>query len=162
MSNRYQGTSRRTVSLFTILILISVLIPRIGWSDSRAARSYPELGVLVTGIVQPSIGYWWGQTGMRVSGMYWDDAHHELHLNLGYSFRDTGKAQHSINILTSRVTGRDPGTDYDYAATGLAYSLNYRGFFVELGIARPWKDWEGNLANDPFIPSGYWGYIYRF
>ena len=71
----------------------------------------------------------------------------------------TGKTQHSINLLTSWIAGSDPGADYRYGATGIAYSLNYRGIFLELGLAMPWRDDIGNLANDPVVPCGYLGYI---
>lgn len=88
--------------------------------------------------------------------------HHEFHLNIGYKLYDSDKAQHSVNLLTSRVAGSDPGADYRYWATGVAYGVNYRGFFLEIGLARPWKDDLGNLDDDPVIPCGYLGYLYRF
>ncbi len=129
------------------------------WADENDNLSYPELGITTSG---PSIGYWWGRTGLRVTGMYADKDHHELHLNIGYAFADSAKVQQSINLLTSWAAGSDPGADYRYGATGIAYSLNYRGFFVEAGLALPWRDDLGNLAHDPVVPCGYWGYIYRF
>jgi hypothetical protein len=129
------------------------------WADENDQQSYPEVGITTSG---PSIGYWWGRTGVRVTGMYINKAHHELHLNLGYAFADSAKVQQSLNLLTSWVVGSDPGADYQYGATGIAYALNYRGFFVEIGLAHPWRDDIGNLENDPVIPCGYLGYIYRF
>jgi hypothetical protein len=94
--------------------------------------------------------------------MYVSKNEHEFHLNLGYAFADSAKVQQSINLLTSWMVGSDPGADYRYGATGIAYSLNYRGFFVEIGLALPWRDDLGNLADDPVVPCGYLGYIYRF
>lgn len=94
--------------------------------------------------------------------MYLNKDHHEYHLNFGYQLRDSGRVQHSINLLTSWVAGSDPGADYRYGATGIAYSLNYRGVFLEIGLARPWRDDLGNLADDFVIPCGYWGYVHRF
>ena len=44
----------------------------------------------------------------------------------------------------------------------IAYGVNYKGFFLELGLALPWEDELGNLADDPVIPCGYIGYLYRF
>ena len=125
--------------------------------------SYPELGITTTFlIIHPSIGYWWDRTGLRFTGMYLAMDHHEFHLNIGHRLYDSEKVQHSINLLTSWVAGSDPGADYRYGATGIAYGLNYRGFFLEIGLARPWRDDLGNLANDPVVPCGYWGYIHRF
>lgn len=124
--------------------------------------SYPEVGVVLGGILQPSIGYWWGRKGIRVSGMYLDKDKKEFHLNFGYILSDSKKTQRSINLLTSRVVGSDPGADYNYGATGIAYSQNYKGFFFALGLGWPWKDDIGNLSDDPVIPVGYLGYIHRF
>jgi hypothetical protein len=132
-------------------------------AEEKKQLSYPELGLTTSSLViHPSIGYWWGRTGLRFTGMYLDTEHQEFHLNIGYGLYDSEKVQHSINLLTSWVAGSDPGADYRYGATGMAYSLNYRGFFLEIGLARPWRDDVGNLANDPVIPCGYWGYIHRF
>ena len=128
-------------------------------ADENDHLSYPEVGITTSG---PSVGYWWGRTGLRLTGMYVNKDHHEFHLNIGYAFADSAKVQQSINVLTSWVAGSDPGADYRYGATGIAYSLNYRGFFLEAGLARPWRDDLGNLAHDPVVPCGYLGYIYRF
>ena len=137
------------------------------WANNVEAKdkeqlSYLELGITASTIIHPSIGYWWGRTGLRVTGMYLDKDHHEYHVNIGYALYDSETMQHSINLLTSWVAASDPGADYRYAATGIAYSLNYKGFFFEIGLARPWRDDIGNLANDPVVPCGYWGYIHRF
>ena len=150
---------RRAVSAFAAFLML--------WASSIRAEendhlSYPELGITKSLLIHPSIGYWWGRRGLRLTGMYLNKDRHEFHLNLGYAFYDSAKVQHSINLLTSWVAGSDPGADYKYGATGIAYSLNYRGFFLEIGLARPWRDDLGNLANDPVIPCGYWGYIHRF
>lgn len=88
-------------------------------------------------------------------------------LNLGFKLSDNEKTQQSINLLAGRYVGSDPGADYDFAYTGIAYGLNfsilgYRGLFLELGIARILQDNLGNLADDPFVPSANIGYIYRF
>ena len=133
------------------------------WAEENGQLSYPELGITTSlMIVHPSIGYWWGRTGLRFSGMYLANDHQEYNLNIGYRLYDSKKVQHSINLLTSWVVGSDPGADYRYGATGIAYSINYRGIFIEIGLARPWRDDLGNLSNDPVVPCGYWGYIYRF
>jgi len=150
---------------------LRILVPAVLsvlWTGRVAAEegdqlSYPELGITTSSlIVHPSVGYWWGRTGLRLTGMYLNEDHHEYHLNIGYVLRESERTQHSINLLTSWVAGSDPGADYKYGATGVAYSLNYRGFFLELGLAVPWRDDLGNLAGDPVVPCGYWGYVHRF
>lgn len=130
--------------------------------NDKEQSSYPELGITKSIIIHPSIGYWWNKTGVRFTGIYLNEDHNEYHLNIGYELSDSQNVQHSINLLTSWVAGSDPGADYKYAATGIAYGLNYNGFFLEIGLALPWRDEIGNLAGDPIIPCGYWGYIYRF
>jgi hypothetical protein len=147
----------------SVLAVLSILEPDYISAGEKDQLSYLELGVTTsTLIIQPSIGYWWGRKGVRFTGMYLKKDQNELHLNIGYALYDSKKTQHSINLLTSRVAGSDPGADYKYWATGIAYSLNYRGFFFELGLAWPWKDYLGNLSDDPIVPCGYFGYIYRF
>ncbi len=145
------------------LAALSILRASYVRAEEKDQLSYPELGITTSSLIRhPSIGYWWGRTGLRFTGMYLNKDHHEFHLNIGYGLYDSEKVQHSINLLTSWVAGSDPGADYRYGATGIAYSLNYRGFFLEIGLARPWRDDLGNLANDPVVPCGYWGYMYRF
>lgn len=151
--------NKSALSAFVILSLFYTYAVK---ADQPKYPSYMELGITVSAIVHPSIGYWWGRKGLRVSGMYYDDDHYEYHLNMGYVLFNTEKAQHSVNLLTSWVVGSDPGADYHYGATGLAYGMNRKGFFFEIGLAIPWKDEIGNLADDPVIPCGYWGYIYQF
>lgn len=152
--------TRFVLSLFAILFIFG---PGNICAQENNQLSYPEIGITTSFlIIHPSIGYWWGPTGVRFSGMYLKKDHNEFHLNIGYALYDSEKVQHSINILTSWVAGSDPGADYRYGATGIAYALNWRGFFMEIGLAHPWRDDLGNLANDPVVPCGYFGYIYRF
>jgi len=152
--------SLTVLSVFTVLSILWI-------SDIKAGeKSYPsylELGITTSGLmIHPGIGYWFGRVGFRLTGMYLKKDSHEFHLNLGYMLRSSDKVQHGINLLTSRVVGSDPGADYKYWATGIAYSFNYRGLFIELGLAHPWKDDIGNLADDPVVPCGYLGYVHRF
>ncbi len=153
-------TIKVALSVFATLLILWMSNIR---AEEKGQLSYPELGITTSFlIINPSIGYWWGRTGVRFSGMYLNKDLHEFHLNIGYGLYDSKKVQHSINLLTSWVVGSDPGADYRYGATGIAYGLNYRGFFLEIGLAHPWRDDLGNLANDPVVPCGYLGYIYRF
>ena len=150
--------NRKVMSAFAALSIL--------WASHLMAdekeQSYLELGVAASTLIQPSIGYWWGRTGVRLTGMYLNEDHHEFHLYIGYGLYDSEKVQHSINLLTSWVVGSDPGADYRYAATGIAYGFNYKGLFLEIGLAVPWRDDLGNLADDPVVPCGYWGYMHRF
>ena len=149
--------------LFSAFAVVLILWSSRIWAEENDPLSYPELGLTSSMIIiHPSAGYWWGRTGLRFTGMYLANDQHVFHLNVGYRLYDSKKVQHSINLLTSWVVGSDPGADYRYGATGIAYSINFRGIFVEIGLARPWRDELGNLANDPVVPCGYWGYIYRF
>ena len=157
------GQSRLTGRMLSVLIMVCTHWAGSGLSKEARDLSYPELGLTTSFmLVHPSIGYWWNRTGVRLNGMYLNHDLHEFHVNIGYAFSESAKVQHSINLLTSWIAGSDPGADYRYTATGLAYSVNVRGFFLEIGLAHPWRDEIGNLKNDPVVPCGYFGYIYRF
>jgi len=44
----------------------------IAGAEEDRRLSYPELGLVFSGaLAQPSVGYWWGRTGVRLSGMYY-------------------------------------------------------------------------------------------
>lgn len=146
------------IALAALLILVAGNVK----ADNKEYPSYPELGIILGLGVHPAVGYWWGRMGIRFSGMYKNKDDKEYHLNFGYVLRDTGKVQQSINLLTSRIVGSDPGADYDFAATGIAYGLNYNGFFFEIGLGIPWRDEIGNVKDDPVVPVGYLGYVHRF
>ena len=139
------------------------------WSDESNLRdlqevSYPELGLTSYGI---NLCYWRERTGFRLSQYYLNEDRNGMMLNFGYKLSDNAKTQKSINLLAGRYVGSDPGGDYDYAYVGIAYGLNfsvlgYRGFFIELGMAKVLQDNLGNLADDPFVPCANIGYIFRF
>lgn len=160
-----------------ILSVVTVVSLLYGTSDMKADElnkrnnisdlkdaSYPELGLTTYGI---NLGYWYGRTGLRLSNYYLNETRNGMMLNLGYKLSDNEKTQQSINLVTGRYVGSDPGADYDFAYAGIAYGLNfsimgYRGFFMELGIGQVIQDNLGNLADDPFVPCAILGYIYRF
>ena len=161
-------------SILSAVIVASVLNGTSDtWSDEFNKKSklrdlkevsYPELGLTTYGI---NLGYWHKRTGLRLSHYYLNETRNEMMLNLGYKLSDNEKTQKSINLLAGRYVGSDPGADYDYAYVGIAYGLNfsilgYRGFFLELGMAKVLQDNLGNLADDPFVPCANIGYIYRF
>ncbi len=130
--------------------------------------SYFEAGLTsASSLITPALGYWFSAIGIRLSGMYVKRDLNELHLNVGYKLSDNEKTQHAINILASKIVGSDPGADYDYSQIGLAYSMNFsimghRGFFFELGLGGVVDDNLGNVEDEPFVPCGSFGYIYRF
>ncbi|MFC1550802.1 hypothetical protein ACFL46_05885 [Candidatus Neomarinimicrobiota bacterium] len=129
-------------------------------------ESYPELGMVFSSIMNPTIGYWFGSYGIRVAGMYLKENRNEFHLNLGYKILDNEKKQRSINILLSKIEGYDPGADYDFTSLGVAYSWNtlfgVRGLFAQLGMAKVLHDNLGNVKDEFLVPCGYIGYMYRF
>jgi len=129
-------------------------------------ESYPELGMVISAIMNPAFGYWFGPYGIRVAGMYNKENRNEFHLNLGYKILDNEKKQRSINILLSKIEGYDPGADYDFTSLGVAYSWNtlfgVRGLFAELGMAKVLHDNLGNVKDEFLVPCGYIGYMYRF
>jgi hypothetical protein len=149
-------------ALVTLLISITAFHASQVSAQEDHTQSYFELGLTASMLVHPSIGYWWGDRGLRVGGMYLESRHYEFHLNIGHVIKDINNVQHTLNVLTSRIVGSDLGAHYDYSSTGIAYGLNYKGAFLEIGLAVPWQDEIGNLDDDPIIPCGYWGYIYRF
>lgn len=132
-------------------------------SGAEVSTPTPELGVVLSGgLLNLTLGLWYGPVGIRVSGMYWRSDAHQFTLSLGYALSDTPTFHHCIGLTTSRVAHEDPGARYRYWATGLSYSVTYRGVFLELGLLHPWNDEVGNLQNTPVVPHGAIGYLHRF
>jgi len=149
-------------SLLLTVAIVMILSTNALGNEKQIKLAYPEVGITRSLLFRPSIGYWWNRAGVRLSGMYLEEDLHEFQLNFGYAFYESVKLQQSINLVTCWVVGSDPGADYRFGATGLAYNINYRGIFFELGLAVPWRDDIGNLEDDPVVPCMSWGYIYRF
>lgn len=148
---------------FTVLTALLILwAASIKAEEKKAYPSYWELGVGQSLLIEPIVGYRWGRVGVRFAGMYLTEDNHEYYFNLNYLLSDVDNVQRSINLVTKRVVGSDPGADYRFTSTGVVYGINYNGFFFEIGLSHPWQDELGNLANDPLLPSLYWGYIHRF
>jgi len=152
--------SKYAKSLFLSIVVLLMIGNNAFGAEEK--QSYPEVGITKSLLIRPSLGYWWNRTGVRLTGMYLNNDTHEFQFNFGYAFYDTVKLQQSVSLVTCWVVGSDPGADYRYGATGLSYSINYRGFFFELGLVKPWRDDIGNLENDFVVPCMNWGYIYRF
>jgi hypothetical protein len=140
-----------------------------GDSPPAAARlpadSYFEAGVELHPfiIVKPTLGYWCRSFGVRIGGGYLSGNRHDLRLDLGYKFGDDGRWRHAAHLVVGQTKGSDPGADYDYSYAGLAYELNYRGFYLELGLGKDFVDRVGNLDGDPVVPVGtLLGYLYQF
>lgn len=148
--------------ILSTLTVISILWASSVQAEEKDQQSYLELGIIASNLILPSIGYWRDRTGVRFTGMYLDEDNHEFQFNFGYEIKESENMQRTINLLTRWFVGSDPGADYRFASTGIAYGLNYKGFFLEIGLAVPWKDELGNLANDPVVPIANWGYIHRF
>ncbi len=145
------------------IIILFLMLAMPAASEERSRAVYPEAGILFSGIlVQPAAGFWYGRWGVRISGMYYRDDWYQFHFNLAWAFYDRPEIQQSLTIHTSHIAGSDPGAEYNFWSTGLTYSINFHGLFAELGLGVPWKDNLGNLKNDPVVPWGCLGYIYRF
>jgi len=147
--------------MFAVVFVMMLFANTLG-AEEQKKLSYPEVGITKSMLFRPSIGYWWNHAGVRFTGMYLNKDLHEFQFNFGYAFYDKVKLQQSINFVTCWVVGSDAGADYRYGASGLSYSINYRGLFFEFGLAMPWRDDIGNLENDLVVPCLNLGYIYRF
>lgn len=151
--------SRTEIFLFLSLILLLWGQPVSGEDE----LSYPEAGLTFSGLlVQPTFGWWFGRAGIRAGGMFYGSDNYRYFFNLAWAFFDKPNLQQSVNILTSHTVGSDPGADYDFWSTGIAYGINFYGFFLELGIGIPWRDNLGNVKDDPVVPCGCLGYLYQF
>jgi len=154
--------SKMIRNMLFMVVVVLMLCANALEAGEQIKLAYPEAGITRSMFFRPSIGYWWNHLGVRLSGMYLGEDEQDFQINLGYAFYEKIKLQQSINLVTCWVVGSDPGADYKFGASGLAYNINYRGFFFELGLAVPWRDDIGNLEDDPVVPCMSWGYIYRF
>jgi hypothetical protein len=130
-----------------------------------ASDSYFEAGLELNLFTYANLtlGYWFGHIGARITGGYIADDSNDVRFDLGYKFFDNGRWRHATHLVVGRTEGSDPGADYNYAYVGLAYELNYRGFYVELGLGKDFVDRIGNLDKDPVVPVGtLLGYLYQF
>ena len=119
---------------------------------SLTGESYTEVGVTFSHPLSLNgvAGYWLGPIGIRMTGMYLGSTDAGVQLNLGYKFIDNEKNRHSWGILL--------GWMYDAGYAGIAYHLNYRSFFAELG-------WAGIIGRHFRSSQGYLlqiGYMHRF
>ena len=126
--------------------------------------SYPELGWTSYGI---TLGYWHKRIGLRLANYYFDEDSNGMRINLGYKLSDNEKTQQSLNLVTGRFVGSDPGADYDFAYAGITYGINFSilrfsGLFFEIGLGNVLQDNLGNVADDPVVPCANIGYLYRF
>ena len=100
--------------------------------------SYPELGWTSYGI---TLGYWHKRIGLRLANYYFDEDRNGMRINLGYKLSDNEKTQQSLNLVTGRFVGSDPGADYDFAYAGITYGINFSilrfsGLFFEIGLGK--------------------------
>lgn len=103
--------------------------------DEQEFKSYPELGITLgsPALVQPEFSYWFGQSGLRFSGFYWDDLF-GFQLNIGIKLFDNGDVYHSISPLFGFTFRDDNVSDQKWIYLGAAYNLNLHGFFLEAGL----------------------------
>lgn len=163
--------SLAAASLLSVLAAPSAFSEGMSAADSTdppakpaASDSYFEAGLGFNPFTYAdlNLGYWFGNLGARVAGGYLAHDRNDVRLDLGYKFIDTGRWRHAAHLVVGQTEGSDPGADYNYSYVGLAYELNYRGFFAELGLGKDFVDRIGNLDGDPVIPVGTLGYLYPF
>ena len=176
-SSKRDGTwaSRTTTASLAIASALSVLLaspPAFADADSAGAArtpsasdSYVEAGLWLNPFTyaNPLLGVWLGHLGVHVSGSYLASDRYDMFADVGLKFVDNGRWRHAVHVIVGQTRGSDPGADYDYAYAGLAYELNFRGLFIELGLGKDFVDRLGNLEDDPVIPVGtLLGYAYQF
>ena len=121
--------------------------------------SYPEVGLITSGV---NAGYWHRGMGIRLSGYYFDENNNHLMLNLRHRLSGREDRQQSINLLLGNINTSEPWADYDFSYIGLAYGANYKGFSVEVGLAKALRDGLNNVKDELVLPYGTMGYVHRF
>lgn len=124
--------------------------------------SYFEMGTNIgmPATINVAIGYWFGPVGLRLSGMYWGEGTQKgtngVQFNAGYKLSDNAKSLQNLGVAVGREQG--PGCDWSYL--GPVYNLNYKWFFLEIGLAKVLKVKRGAFGSLQFIFQI--GYMHRF
>ena len=112
--------------------------------------------------LNPLVGYHINRFGLQLSGMYYSQDEYGLQIALPYCFYRGEHSSHSlalefvrsfVDTATSRTIGKD-----SYAGFGVSYQLNWRGFFLGLGVL------TSEAAYTLFFRSMEFqiGYVYQF
>jgi len=138
-------------------------------SVSLPPESYFEAGVTVwiPAGINIDVGYWYSHVGIRLSGGYWDWLNSKFgygyQCNINYKLLDNKTWLHNLGLIIGRsesgpVSLEEPCCDWTYV--GLAYDLNYKGFFLEVQLQKPIEIRRGSFRE--IVPLFQLGYIRRF
>ena len=134
--------------------------------------SYTEIGITygLPGIINFTFGHWFKRTGIRISGMYYNENFAAIQLHAGYKLHDNNRQRHSIGFSYGRVGSTVDNGNLGYA--GLVYSytgppLNikkkHHGWFVEIGYGRYFETGsEAHKSKGAFGVIFQAGYVHRF
>lgn len=128
--------------------------------------SYTELGINLgtPAGVNLALGYWFGEFGLRASGMVLGSIQ-GFQGNAGIKLSDNANRSHVLALIFGQsrleekkvyLFGPDEVVYRTWSYFGLAYELNWHGFFVEAGLTAGSGDFSS-----PQVAAQI-GYMYRF
>lgn len=106
-----------------------------------------------------------GVHAVRFSGNHFDSGTYGVHLEYIYKFAQFSNSYHALNVGLGNfnwkeryidLDGSTKWSDFYMTYLGIAYNFNYRGFYVQAGIA------INNEPYDNYMPMGQIGYVYQF
>jgi hypothetical protein len=157
----------------------AIEVDTIGPRDLRKDQ-YPELGLTLgtPGGANLVAGYWFGDVGVRLMGMTFA-SYNGIQMNIGVKLSDNTNRSHALALVFGTSMFKE--TTYSFLAPdavikrywtygGLAYSLNWHGFYLEGGLTVgnglfPFHfEWNGKLPERSTNPQAVFqiGYVYRF
>lgn len=134
--------------------------------------SYAEIGLTygLPGIINFNVGHWFGRTGVRFSGMFYNEHFAGMELHVGYKLFDNNRQRNSIGFSYGRLgsTVDDGGIGYaglvyNYTGPPLAIRKRHHGWFVAVGYGRYFQTGNESFRdNGSFGPILQIGYMHRF
>ena len=134
--------------------------------------SYAEIGITygLPGIVNFNFGQWFGRTGIRLSGMFYNENFAGMELHVGYKLVDNNRQRHSIGLSYGRSGSLVDdggigyaGIVYNYTGPPLSIRKKHHGWFAAIGYGRYFGTGGEASANDgSFGPILQLGYMHRF
>jgi hypothetical protein len=126
--------------------------------DLKSVWYFEAGGILGSPSIGGIVGYWFGPVGIRVSGGYQEKRMNGIQFNLGYKLTDNNKTRHAVGVALGR--SQDRGCDYSYL--GPVYDLNYKWFFLEIGVGKVFNVKRGDFSDLPWWIILQVGYMHRF